>query len=83
MIKEQTHRQKELEDDQNFLEEEIMQNKVTTYELKVQLAQAHNECKQQIILNTNAQQDLESMQQASIDQINSFVIAGSQQQPYL
>ena len=38
MIKEQTHRQKELEDDQNFLEEEIMHNKVTTYELKVQLA---------------------------------------------
>lgn len=61
MIKEQTHRHKELEDDQTFLEEEIMHNKVKTYELKVQLAQAHNECKQQIIMNTSAQQDLESL----------------------
>ena len=32
-------------------------------------------------MNTSAQDELANLQQASIDQINSFVIAGSQQDP--
>jgi len=50
-----------MNDDVNFLEEEIMEGRIENYNIKVRLAKAHNENKTQVMSNLTDRDELEEL----------------------
>jgi len=69
-------KQRELRDDEQFLDEEIMEGKIENYNLKVKLAEAHNACKAQTTINGLAQDEIDNLLNKSVENFqynNSFM----------
>lgn len=58
-------RKRELEDDQDFLDTELVQAKVDHFKLKIGLSETHNMCEAQSMQNQTAQENLDLMLQNS------------------
>ena len=72
MIGDLTLKRREMREDEHFLAEQLMEFKVQSYKMKLNLADTHNQCKELTAQNQSAQEELEAIVRNSVDYMSSM-----------